>query len=83
MESKHIAAVKEPWWQSSQWNMLRQMLTTNSHLDKLAAAQVDFASHGMLEGTVLDEVLNQIGTTLAVWESLQYLAITSKFDAFW
>ena len=37
------------------------MLTTNSHLDKLAAAWVDFASCGMLEGTVLDDVLNQIG----------------------
>ena len=37
------------------------MLTTNSRLDRLAAAQVDFASHGMLEGMVLDDVLNQIG----------------------
>ena len=36
------------------------MLTTNSYLDKLAAAWVDFASCGMLEGTVLNGVLNQI-----------------------
>ena len=36
-ESKHIKAVKEPWRQSSHWNALRQMLKTNSCLDKLAA----------------------------------------------
>ena len=61
MESKHIVVVKEPWRWSSWWNALKQMLTTNSRLDKLAAARVDFASCGMLEGTVLDDVLNQIG----------------------
>ena len=37
-ESKHIKAVKEPWRRSSRWNALKQMLTTNSRLDKLAAA---------------------------------------------
>ena len=37
------------------------MLTTNTHLDELAAAQVDFASHGMLEGTVLDGILSELG----------------------
>ena len=61
MESKHIVVVKEPWQRSSRWNTLRQMLTMNSHLDKLAAAWVYFASRGMLEGTVLYDVLNQIG----------------------
>ena len=61
MESKHIVAVKEPWRWSSRWNALREMLIINSRLDKLAAAWVDFASRGMLEGTVLDGVLNQIG----------------------
>ena len=65
-ESKHIKAVKEPWCRSSRWNALKQMLTTNSHLDKLAAAQVDFASHGMLEGTVLEGVLRQLGEYRAV-----------------
>ena len=60
-ESKHIVAVKEPWQRSSRWQALRQMLTTNSHLDKLAAAWVDFASHGMLEGTVVVGVLSQLG----------------------
>ena len=37
-ESKHIQAVKEPWQQSNKFNALRQMLVTNQHLDKLAAA---------------------------------------------
>ena len=36
-ESKHIEAVKEPWQHSGHWNALRQMLTTNTCLDKLAA----------------------------------------------
>ena len=60
-ESKHIVAVKEPWWRSSQWNTLKQILTTNSRLDKLAAARVDFTSRGMLEGTVLEDILRQLG----------------------
>jgi len=61
MESKHIVAVKEPWRRSSRWQALRQMLTTNSCLDKLAAARVDFASHGMLKGTALEGVFSQLG----------------------
>lgn len=60
-ESKHIQAVKEPWRWSSCWNTLKQMLTTNSRLNKLAAAQADFASHGMLEGTILESILSQLG----------------------
>ena len=36
-ESKHIEAVMEPWWWSGCWDALRQILTTNAHLDKLAA----------------------------------------------
>ena len=61
MELKHIVAVKEPWHHSSQWNALKQMLTTNSHLDKLAATWVDFTSCSMLEGTVLENILCQLG----------------------
>ena len=61
MKSKHIVAVKVPWQCSSQWNALKQMLTTNLHLDKLAAAWVDFTSHSMLEGTVLEDILCQLG----------------------
>ena len=40
---------------------IKGKLTMNSCLDKLAATWVDFTSHGMFEGTVLDGVLNQIG----------------------
>jgi hypothetical protein len=59
-ESKHIKAVKEPWRRSSRFEALSQMLLTNQRLDKLAAARVDFASRGMLEGTCLSSVLDQI-----------------------
>ena len=37
------------------------MLTTRSCHDKLAAVPVDFASCGMLEGSVLKGVLSQLG----------------------
>ncbi|KAG2036148.1 hypothetical protein BDR03DRAFT_866692, partial [Suillus americanus] len=47
-ESKHIKAIKEPWRRSSKFNALRQMLLTNQHLDKLAAAHTDFMACGML-----------------------------------
>ena len=57
-ESKHIKAVKEPWWCSNHFNALSQMLLTNQHLDKLAAARVDFANCGMLQGTVKDQMLH-------------------------
>ena len=48
MESKHIKAVKEPWWRSSHFEALEQMLLTNQRVDKLAAARVDFTNRGML-----------------------------------
>lgn len=54
-ESKHIKAVKEPWRRSSRYKALGQMLLTNQRLTKLAAARVDFAARGMLEGTVLTD----------------------------
>jgi hypothetical protein len=62
-ESKHIKAVKEPWRRSSRFEALGQMLTTNQRLDKLAASQVDFANRGMLEGTCLSSVLNELGAS--------------------
>ncbi|KAG5647530.1 hypothetical protein H0H81_007699 [Sphagnurus paluster] len=37
-ESKHIKAVKEPWRRSNRNYPLGQMLLTNQHLEKLAAA---------------------------------------------
>ena len=36
-ESKHIKAVKKPYWRSSHYKALGQMLLTNQCLDKLAA----------------------------------------------
>ena len=41
MESKHIKAVKEPYWQSSYFEALGQMLLMNQRLDKLAACRVN------------------------------------------
>jgi hypothetical protein len=60
MESKHIKAVKEPWQHSSRFEALSQMLLTNQRLDKLAAARVNFANHGMLKGTCLSSVWEDI-----------------------
>jgi hypothetical protein len=59
-ESKHIKAVKELWRRSSRFNALSQMLLTNQRLDKLTAAHVDFANCGMLKGTCLSSVLEQL-----------------------
>ena len=59
-ESKHIKAVKEPWRCSSWFEALSQMLLTNQHLDKLAAARVDFADHGMLQGTCISAAWDEI-----------------------
>ena len=50
-KSKHIKAVKQPWWCSSHYKALGQMLLTNQHLDKIAACHADFTSHGMLDDT--------------------------------
>jgi hypothetical protein len=50
-ESKHIKAVKEPWRRSSRYKALKQMLLTNSRLDKLASAGRIFSRFGMMEGT--------------------------------
>ncbi|KAF8462345.1 hypothetical protein JB92DRAFT_3136774 [Gautieria morchelliformis] len=59
-ESKHIKAVKEPWRRSSRFEALSQMLLTNQRLDKLAAARVDFVDRGMLKGTCLSSVWEDI-----------------------
>lgn len=50
-ESKHIKSVKEPWRRSSRYRALKQMLTINSRLDKLASACRVFDRLGMMEGT--------------------------------
>ncbi|KAG2056594.1 hypothetical protein BDR06DRAFT_1005892 [Suillus hirtellus] len=60
MESKHIKAVKEPWHCSSRYKALGQMLLTNQHLDKIAAAQSDFEAHGMLQGLCMSDALQAL-----------------------
>jgi hypothetical protein len=57
--------VKEPWRRSNRFDALSQMLLTNQRLDKLAAARVDFANRGMLKGTCLSSVLDQILRTVS------------------
>ena len=55
-KSKHIKAVKWPWWRSSHYKALGQMLITNQCLDKLAACCADFASCGMLADTSISGI---------------------------
>jgi hypothetical protein len=75
-EAKHIKTVKEPWWRSSRYDALDQMLLTNQRLDKLAAARVDFTSCGMLEGTVISSALQFDGTS-----HLSFNYLTEAFSA--
>ena len=65
-ESKHIKAMKEPWWQSSRFDALRQMLLSNQRTDKLAAARADFKRWGMLKGTCLSWILIKLGTFMCL-----------------
>ncbi|KAJ7759411.1 hypothetical protein DFH07DRAFT_772221 [Mycena maculata] len=52
-ESKHIKAVKKPYRRTNHNKPLSQILLTNQRLDKLAAAHIDFATCGMLDGALL------------------------------
>ncbi|KAG1894965.1 uncharacterized protein F5891DRAFT_1130757 [Suillus fuscotomentosus] len=86
----HIKALKEPWHRSSRFKALGQMLLTNQHLDKLAAALTDFEAHDMLHGSCLSEALREnqsvevdAGDILdgpTVIESHIELAVTPHFD---
>lgn len=59
-ESHHIKAVKDPYRRSNRFQPLGQMLLYNQRQDKLAAARNDFESRGMLAGSYLAEVANQL-----------------------
>ena len=59
-ENKHIKAVKEPWRWLSKWETMRQMLVTNQWMDKLTALCTIFKYHGMLKGTCLSAVLDEL-----------------------
>ena len=47
-ESRHITAVKKPWWRSNRYEALGQMLRINQWLDKLDAMRSNFVARGML-----------------------------------
>ena len=72
-ELKHIKAVKEPYRQSNHNEPLGQMLVTNQHLDKLAAAHSDFTACGMLNGHILNVTLPQMS------KSFSFLKLLSHF----
>lgn len=49
-ESKHIAAVKDPYRLSNHNDAQEQMQTYNERMDKLSASRCDFKKRGMLKG---------------------------------
>lgn len=51
-ESKHIAAVKDPWRYSNKDEPLVQILQTNTRRAKLAAARAEYGRRGMLPVTI-------------------------------
>jgi hypothetical protein len=52
-ESRHITAIKRPWYRSNRHNAFEQIIHTNTRLSKLAATRVEFERRGMLYGNVL------------------------------
>lgn len=60
-ESKHIKAVKEPYYRSNHLNPMGQMILTNQRLASLAAARCEFARRGML-GIVSGSALLRSGS---------------------
>ena len=62
-ESKHINAIKKPWRRSNRFNVLGQMLTTNSRLDKLRAARISFSTWGMVKNPYVDEEVDSADAT--------------------
>lgn len=50
-ESKHIKAVNEPWWWSSHYKALSQMLTILMHLEKLSTLHHKFMECSVMAGT--------------------------------
>ena len=66
-ENKHIKAVKKPWWHSSKYKAMRQMLLTNQWFDKLSVSCAHFTANSMLHGDCLSE-------TLAMLHKLYYFS---------
>ncbi|KAI5999820.1 hypothetical protein F5J12DRAFT_906690 [Pisolithus orientalis] len=61
-ESKHIKAVKWPYWHTNHFQSLRQMLLINQRLNKLNTACADFKECGMLNEPLLSHVLRALGS---------------------
>lgn len=59
-ESKHIAAVKDPWRRSNRDEPLVQILQTNTRMAKLAAARAEYGRRGMLPVTLHGKLLAEL-----------------------
>ncbi|KIN96824.1 hypothetical protein M404DRAFT_32873 [Pisolithus tinctorius Marx 270] len=60
-ESKHIKAIKWPYWHTNHFQALGQMLLINQRLDKPIAVCTDFKEHGMLNELLLSHALGALG----------------------
>ncbi|KIK81089.1 hypothetical protein PAXRUDRAFT_156927 [Paxillus rubicundulus Ve08.2h10] len=60
-KTKHICAVKKPYWHTNKFKALDQMLVINQWLDKISAAHANFSNCRMLKGSVLSGALSLIG----------------------
>ncbi|KAI6143392.1 hypothetical protein BKA82DRAFT_4331274 [Pisolithus tinctorius] len=59
-ESKHIKAIKWPYWHTNHFQALGQMLLINQRLDKPIAVCTDFKEHGMLNELLLSHALGAL-----------------------
>lgn len=59
-ESKHIDAVKKPWYRSNHFEELTQILITNQRLDKLAAFHSRLFGEGLLNTPLLPDGIQAI-----------------------
>ncbi|KAI6009455.1 hypothetical protein F5J12DRAFT_905039 [Pisolithus orientalis] len=61
--SKHIKAIKQPYWHTNHFQALGQMLLINQRLEKLIAMHANFKEHGMLNELLLSHALRALGTS--------------------
>ncbi|KAN0084625.1 hypothetical protein V8E55_008129 [Tylopilus felleus] len=86
MESKHVQAVKKPYWRTNHYQALRQIFVINQCLDKHNAARIDFQKQGMLGchagafGTQSSEILHVIGKHCALDEQQHAEEAASRPD---
>ena len=60
-ESKHITAVKRPWRRSNRFNAIKQIMLTNTRMEKLTAARVRFTAGGLLKTPTWQPRIPQMG----------------------